>query len=214
MKDLNIKLNHVTKSFGRPVLRDINLCVDNDSYISILGTSGCGKSTLLNIIGLVENRDSGDYSFNGAYIRRGKDYSRLRRESIGFIFQAYNLIPSLTCIENITLPLLYTRRAVDKSNEWLERMELAHLKHQRVATLSGGEKQRVAIIRALILDPCLIIADEPTGNLDSENSSLVFDILSEEHRKGRGIILITHNEQAASRAKTILRLREGVLHES
>lgn len=213
MENLKIELTHVQKSFSRPVLTDINLSIDNRSYISILGQSGCGKSTLMNILGLVEDRDKGEFTFNGTNIQRSKDYADLRRKSIGFIFQAYNLIPTLTCLENIRLPLLYHNSVADRSAEWVERLGIGNLLHQRVNTLSGGEKQRVAIARALILDPCLILADEPTGNLDEKNSEIIFGILDEEHRLGRGIVMITHDEKAAKRAKTVLRLQGGELHE-
>lgn len=213
MEQLRIELSHVQKHFDRPVLTDVNLTIDNHSYIAILGRSGCGKSTLMNILGLVEDRSGGDFSFNGIEIRNGKDYAALRRRNIGFIFQAYNLIPTLTCLENIQLPLLYHHSgSADKSRELVERLEIAELLHQRVNTLSGGEKQRVAIARALILDPCLILADEPTGNLDEKSGKIVFRIFDEECQKGRGIVMITHDEAAAKRAKTVLRLQGGELH--
>jgi putative ABC transport system ATP-binding protein len=165
----------------------------------------------MNILGLVEDRDDGEFSFNGKNIEKGKDYSALRKASIGFIFQSYNLIPTLTCVENIRMPLLYEKE-IDRSAEWMEKLDIVHLKDQRVNTLSGGEKQRVAIARALILDPCLILADEPTGNLDERNSKIIFSILAEEHAQGRGIVLITHDAHSASCAKTILRLEGGELH--
>ncbi|MDO4565593.1 MAG: ABC transporter ATP-binding protein [Clostridia bacterium] len=213
MQKLKVELTHVKKSFTRPVLTDINLTVDNGSYIAVLGQSGCGKSTLMNILSMVEDRDGGDFVFNGRRIKIGDDYARLRRENIGFIFQSYNLIPTLTCLENIQMPILYQKRAEDKSGMWMERMGIGHLKDQRVNTLSGGEKQRVAIVRALMLDPCLLLADEPTGNLDEDNAKLVFEIIKEEHEKGRGVVMITHNEQAARQAKTVFKLKGGVLHE-
>lgn len=212
MKELSIELSHIKKSFDRPVLTDINLSICNSSYISILGESGCGKSTLMNILSLVEDIDEGDFIFNGTRIRKKKDYASLRRENIGFIFQSYNLIPTLTCLENIRMPLLYQSKADDKSAFWLERIGIGHIAHQRVNTLSGGEKQRVAIARALMLDPCLLLADEPTGNLDEANSALIYGILQEEHEKGRGIVMITHNETAARQASTVLLLEGGELH--
>lgn len=214
MEELRVVLSHVQKHFERPVLTDVNLTIDNSSYFAILGRSGCGKSTLLNILGLVEDRSGGDFTFNGVEIRAGRDYAALRRRHIGFVFQAYNLIPTLTCIENIRLPFLYQSGGEDKSLALAERLEITELLHQRVGTLSGGEKQRVAIARALILDPCLILADEPTGNLDEKSSEIVFRIFAEEHEKGRGIVLITHDKTAAAQAKTVLQLQGGVLHAS
>lgn len=214
MRELNLELRHVRKGYSRPVLTDINLHVTNDSYVTILGKSGSGKSTMLNILGMVEDYDGGDYLLNGTRIQNGVDYAGLRLENIGFIFQSYNLIPTMTCRENILLPTLYSRRAPGQDlDELVELLDLAPLLSQRVNTLSGGEKQRVAIARALILDPCLLLADEPTGNLDPKNKAIIFSMLCHEHEKGRGIILITHDWDTANQAKTIYTLEGGVLHE-
>lgn len=212
MKELNLELKHLKKSYLRPVLTDVNLHVTNDSYVTIVGKSGSGKSTLLNILGLVEGYDSGEYRFNGKLIRNFMDYSQLRLENIGFIFQSYNLIPTLSCKENILLPTLYNRRnAVQDFDELVSLLDLEPLLSQRVTTLSGGEKQRVAIARALILDPCLILADEPTGNLDPKNRDLIMNLLRREHEKGRGVLLITHDMDVARSADTILALQDGML---
>lgn len=212
MKELNIQLFHLQKSYLRPVLTDINLTVTNDSYITIVGKSGSGKSTLLNILGLVEGYDAGEYVFNGTLIRNFVDYSRLRLENIGFIFQSYNLIPTLSCKENILLPTLCNSKSNSQSlDELVELLDIGPLLDQKVTTLSGGEKQRVAIARALILDPCLILADEPTGNLDPKNRDIIFRLLQREHEKGRGIILITHDVDAAKQGKTAYTLLDGRL---
>jgi putative ABC transport system ATP-binding protein len=214
MTDLHLELKHIQKSYLRPVLSDVNLDVTNDSYVTIVGKSGSGKSTLLNILGLVEGYDRGEYWFNGKLIRNGIDYSRLRLENIGFIFQSYNLIPTLSCKENILLPTLYNRHNQEQSfEELVELLDLGPLLSQRVTTLSGGEKQRVAIARSLILDPCLILADEPTGNLDPKNRDIIMNLLRHEHDKGRGIILITHDMQIAREADTIYLLEGGKLTE-
>ena len=214
MKELNLTLSHVKKSFTRPVLTDINLNVTNDSYITILGKSGSGKSTLLNILGLVENYDSGEYYFNGTLIQNHKDYSRLRLKNIGFIFQSYNLIPTLTCLENIQLPNLYSHQVSNQNiTDLIELLDIGHLLSQRVNTLSGGEKQRVAIARSLMMDPCLLLADEPTGNLDKKNKEIIYQLLQREHENGRGVILITHDQSTASHAKTVYTLEGGMLHE-
>lgn len=214
MRELDLELKHIQKSYTRPVLTDINLHVTNDSYVTILGRSGSGKSTMLNILGLVEGYDGGEYRFNGTLIRNHKDYSRLRLENIGFIFQSYNLIPTLTCMENILLPTLYNRRLQPQNvEELVELLDIGPLLNQRVNTLSGGEKQRVAIARSLILDPCLLLADEPTGNLDPKNKAIIFNMLRREHERGRGIILITHDQFTAAQAKTVYTLEGGVLHE-
>lgn len=212
MKELHLVLSHLQKSYKRPVLTDINLEVTNDSYVTIVGKSGSGKSTMLNILGLVEGYDGGEYHFNGTLIRNGMDYSRLRLENIGFIFQSYNLIPTLSCKENILLPLLYNKRnTVQDFDELVALLNLEPLLSQRVTTLSGGEKQRVAIARSLILDPCLILADEPTGNLDPKNRDLIMNLLRREHEKGRGIILITHDMEVARSADTVYMLQDGML---
>lgn len=214
MTDLHLELKHIQKSYLRPVLSDVNLDVTNDSYVTIVGKSGSGKSTMLNILGLVEGYDRGEYWFNGKLIRNGIDYARLRLENIGFIFQSYNLIPTLSCKENILLPTLYNRHNQEQSfEELVELLDLGPLLSQRVTTLSGGEKQRVAIARSLILDPCLILADEPTGNLDPKNRDIIMNLLRHEHEKGRGIILITHDMQIAREADTVYLLEGGKLTE-
>ena len=212
MKELHLELRHLKKTYTRPVLVDVNLEVTNDSYVTIVGKSGSGKSTMLNILGLLENCSGGEYIFNGIPIVNGVDYSRLRLENIGFIFQSYNLIPTLSCKENILLPLLYNKHnAVQDFDELVELLDLQPLLSQRVNTLSGGEQQRVAIARALILDPCLILADEPTGNLDPKNRDLIMQLLRREHEKGRGVILITHDMEVARSADTIYLLQDGIL---
>ena len=213
MNKLNLNIEHLKKSFSYPVLRDINLHMTNSDYISIVGSSGAGKSTLMNIIGLIETYDEGKYEFNGTVIRSNKDYAKLRIENIGFIFQNYNLISQLSCKDNILLPAVYKRKKIeDKELERLaELLNITKLLDQRVNVLSGGEKQRVAIARSLILDPRLLIADEPTGNLDEKNRKIICNLLEEENKKGRGIILITHDDEMAVSAKTMLRLEKGVL---
>lgn len=212
MNELHLVLNHLQKSYTRPVLTDVNLEVTNDSYVTIVGKSGSGKSTMLNILGLVEGYDGGEYYFNGTMIRNGVDYSRLRLENIGFIFQSYNLIPTLSCKENILLPLLYNKRnTVQSFDELVALLDLEPLLGQRVTTLSGGEKQRVAIARSLILDPCLILADEPTGNLDPKNRDMIMELLRREHEKGRGVILITHDMDVAKQADMVYQLQNGTI---
>ncbi len=214
MNELNISIEHLTKSFYRPVLRDINLQITNESYLSIIGASGCGKSTLMNILGLIEGFDSGSYTFNGTSIENGNDYSQLRRDNIGFVFQNYNLIPTMTCRENILLPTLYRDTALENRLDSLaEELNIRKLLAQRVNTLSGGEKQRVAFARALILDPCILIADEPTGNLDVINRDIVLEMISHEHTLGRGVVLITHDMELSAKSKLAYELKDGVLHE-
>ncbi len=214
VEELCIELSNIKKSYDKPVLTDVNLKINNDSYVTIVGKSGSGKSTLMNILGLIEDYDEGIYTFNDIVIRNNRDYHKLRNEKIGFIFQSYNLIPSLTCKENILLPLQYSTTKKVELDELVELLDIAHLLEKKVVVLSGGEKQRVAIARSLILNPSLIIADEPTGNLDGVNTDIVLDLLDKQHRKGRAIVMITHSEGVAKRAKTVYRLENGVLHEN
>ena len=211
MKQITIELQHVQKSYVRPVLRDINLRLPQGGYYAVLGRSGSGKSTLLHILGLIERHDGGRYLFDGTELRPGKDYAALRRRHIGFIFQSYNLIPTLTCRENIRLPLLFERDLPDRSEEWMERLDIAALRDQRTAVLSGGEKQRVGFARAMMADPGLLLAHEPTGNLDGENRDVIFSILRQEHATGRSVMLITHDAEAASQAQEVFHLENGVL---
>ncbi len=213
MKKIHLQLNHITKSFSQTVLNDVSLDITNESYYAICGKSGAGKSTLMNILGLIEGFDGGEYIFNGESINPQKDYSALRIQHIGFIFQSYNLIPSLNCRENILLPSLY-RTVNEAEYDYLVNMlQIQPLLHQKVGTLSGGEKQRVAIARALLLNPELIIADEPTGNLDEYNKQLVLDLLKMEHNKNRAVILITHDQNVANQAERIYELTNGCLYE-
>ena len=158
--------------------------------------------------------DGGVYRFNNTVIKKGKDYSKLRYENIGFIFQSYNLIPTLTCRENIMLPLVYSSKQSGSLDEIIESLDIADLLDKKVTVLSGGEKQRVAIARALLLNPSLIIADEPTGNLDPVNTKIVLDLLEKENKKGRAVIMITHDDTIAREARKVYRLENGVLHEN
>ncbi len=215
MKELCLSLRHIKKSYSHPILTDINLSVTNKSYITIVGKSGSGKSTLMNIMGLIEHFDGGEYFFNGVRIRNYLDHSGFRLKNIGFIFQNYNLIPTLSCQENILLPTLYHRKAgANAFDELVSMLGIESVLPQRVNTLSGGEKQRVAVARALILDPCLLLADEPTGNLDPINKQIILNLLKRENEMGRGIVLITHDYEVAETAKSIYTLREGMLCEA
>ena len=209
-----IEMRGICKAYAAPVLTGIDLSADSGDYIAVTGKSGSGKSTLLNILGLIEPPDAGTYRLNGTQIRHGRDYAELRLRSIGFIYQSYQLIPSLSCEENILLPLLYARTETSDPFRLAERLGIAHLLKTPVQVLSGGEKQRVAIARALLLNPPLILADEPTGNLDEENRELVLGLLREENRRGRTVIVITHDEYVAAQANTIYTVKDGVLHET
>lgn len=216
MNPIDIKINNITKAYGtQEVLKDISINIDSSSYYSICGKSGAGKSTFMNILGLIEGFDKGEYMFNGINISSGKDYYQLRQDNIGFIYQSYNLIPKINCIQNIIMPLIYKgvehKDLSKKLREISKKLQIEHLLEKDSSLLSGGEKQRVAIARALITDPGLIIADEPTGNLDGINKAIVMDILREEHSKGRAIVIITHDDEVAAMTNEKYNLINGRL---
>jgi putative ABC transport system ATP-binding protein len=206
------KKNHVV-----PVLKGIDLCLVAGQFLSIMGSSGSGKSTLLNIIGCLDRPTSGVYYFDGVDVLKSSDdqLSRLRSRSLGFVFQNFNLISNLTVLENIELPFLYRD---DNSTEIHRRVHLAidqvglsHRKDHKPAELSGGEMQRVAIARALVVAPKLIIADEPTGNLDSGTSLELMKIFRKLHQQGSTIILVTHDQKVAEFAEDCFALHDGRL---
>lgn len=213
MSEFSIKLQKIKKSYSNPVLLDVNLEINSNSFAAIIGKSGAGKSTLMNILGLIESFDEGKYLFDGVDIDCKKDYSDLRLKKIGFIFQNYNLISTMTCRENILLPTIYC----DESNADLDalacKLDIKKLLDTPVNVLSGGEKQRVAIARALILKPKVIIADEPTGNLDEMNKKIVLDLLSRINKNGCAVIIVTHDLTVAEYADKVYELRQGILVE-
>jgi putative ABC transport system ATP-binding protein len=182
-----------------------------------MGTSGCGKSTLLNIIGLLDMPNSGSYLFDGIEVAKFKEKQRanLRKANIGFVFQNFNLIDELTVYENIELPLIYNK--VSKSerkkrvNDILERIGIAHRSKHYPLQLSGGQQQRVAVARALVTNPKLILADEPTGNLDSKNGNEVMELLTELHTQGATIIMVTHSSYDAKFSSRIITLKDGII---
>lgn len=211
MNLLEIKGLH--KAYDRKILNGIDLSLRRGEYVFIVGASGAGKSTLMNIVGLLEPFDSGDYIYDGKKISSEKERSVIRKNEIGFIFQSFHLLPTMTTRENILLPCMYSTKVPLDLDQIAERLAISHLFHQYPDQLSGGERQRVAIARCLITDPRLLLADEPTGNLDPENRDRVLEILREEHRKGKSVILITHDLQAAAQSERTCLLREGKLHE-
>lgn len=213
VEEIKIELKDIKKSYDKVVLDKISLELTNESFVSIVGKSGAGKSTFMNILGLIEDYDEGIYKINNNIIYPGIDYSKLRRDYIGFIFQSYNLIPTLNCKENIMLPSLYSKRKIDNFDEIVENLGIADILEKQVVYLSGGEKQRVGIARCLALNPSLIIADEPTGNLDKNNTETVMKLLKKENENGRAIIVITHSDDVAKYSKKIYRLENGKLNE-
>ena len=215
-----IKTEKLTKVFTTEdvetlALSDVDIHVKKGEFVAVMGPSGCGKSTLLNIVGLLDNPSGGTYGFNGTDIThlKEKDRTKFRKGNIGFIFQSFNLIDELNVYDNVELPLIYLklksaerRKMVD---DVLKRMKIGHRAKHFPQQLSGGQQQRVAIARAVIANPGLILADEPTGNLDSKNGIEVMNLLSELNQEGATIIMVTHSDRDAGYAHRIINLFDG-----
>lgn len=206
-----LKLNNIVKAFDRVILNKIKLEIDEGDYIAIVGKSGAGKSTLMNIIGLLEPFDEGEYLYKNKLISTEKDKCMIRRDEIGFIFQSFNLLNTLNIKENIILPTLYSSKEIIDLENLCKELDINKLLEKFPDQLSGGERQRVAIARALIHNPSILLADEPTGNLDINNRDIVLNILKEENAQGKTIILITHDLEAAKSANRIIRIANGEL---
>lgn len=215
IKTENLQKTFSTEEVETWALRDINISIEEGEFIAIMGPSGCGKSTLLNILGLLDNPTRGKYILNNVDVTNFSEsqMTKLRKGLIGFVFQSFNLIDELTVFENIELPLLYMGiSAVErkrKVNEAMERMQIIHREKHFPQQLSGGQQQRVAIARAVVANPKLILADEPTGNLDSRNGEEVMNLLSELHNDGTTILMVTHNQHDADYAGKIIHLFDG-----
>lgn len=198
-------------------LRGVSFVIQPGEYVSIMGPSGCGKSTLLNVLGCLDRPTSGRYWLGGQDVSALDDdaLSAIRGSRLGFVFQSYNLIPQLTVLENIEVPLFYQGWPEDRSRErarqMAERVGLGHRLHHRPYELSGGQQQRVAIARALVNDPLLILADEPTGNLDSASGREILELFDELHAQGKTLVLVTHDPGVADRAQRTLRMRDGLV---
>ena len=215
-----IALKSLTKKYGEGdaeqiALNNINLTIEKGEFIAIMGPSGCGKTTLLNIMGLLDRADDGDYELDGRSVESisGGKRAHIRSSQIGFVFQNFNLIPSLNVIDNVALPLTYkglsrTRR-LQMASEILASFHLSEREYYMPWQLSGGQTQRVAIARALVNDPSIVLADEPTGNLDSRSSHVIMEELSEIHRRGNTIIMVTHNPNLTSYASRIIHMIDG-----
>jgi putative ABC transport system ATP-binding protein len=215
-----IKTNALTKIFRTEevettALNKVSLEVKEGEYVAVMGPSGCGKSTLLNILGLLDNPTSGSYIFNGTEVAnlRERDRTIFRKGNIGFVFQSFNLIDELNVYENVELPLIYLKMKAGerkkKVEDALERMKIAHRAKHFPQQLSGGQQQRVAIARAVVANPKLILADEPTGNLDSKNGLEVINLLSELNKEGTTIVMVTHSDHDAGYAHRIVNLFDG-----
>ncbi|MBN1388897.1 MAG: ABC transporter ATP-binding protein [Bacteroidales bacterium] len=215
-----IKTEDLTKIFRTEevettALKNVNLEVNEKDFVAIMGPSGCGKSTLLNILGLLDNPTSGNYQFNGSEVARLKERQRtiFRKGNIGFVFQSFNLIDELTVYENVELPLIYLKMKSSERkqlvNNVLERMKIGHRSKHFPQQLSGGQQQRVAIARSVVANPKLILADEPTGNLDSKNGDEVMNLLTELNKEGTTIVMVTHSHHDADFAHRIINLFDG-----
>lgn len=215
-----ITLKNISKVFQTEevetwALQNVSLQVKKGEFVAIMGPSGCGKSTLLNILGLLDNPTEGTYLLEGTDVSRMQEDERteLRKGKLGFVFQSFNLIDELTVQENIELPLLYMnvpkKERRQKVNEVVERVAMSHRAGHFPAQLSGGQQQRVAIARAVISRPHIILADEPTGNLDSKHGKEVMELLKELHREGTTIIMVTHSLHDANYAERIINLFDG-----
>ncbi|MGC4058657.1 MAG: ABC transporter ATP-binding protein [Chitinophagaceae bacterium] len=221
MKEV-ISLQHIHKSYflGKqelPVLKGIDLVVQRNEYVALMGPSGSGKSTLMNIIGCLDTADSGTYILNGKDVSHMDDdeLAAARNAEIGFVFQQFNLMPRLSAWENVAIPLIYAgvsrREREERAWAMLEKVGLKDRGKHNPNELSGGQSQRVAIARALINNPSLILADEPTGNLDTKTSIEIMDLFSEIHANGNTVMLVTHEDDIANCTRRIVRIRDGVV---
>ncbi|MDE6022796.1 MAG: ABC transporter ATP-binding protein [Muribaculaceae bacterium] len=217
-----IRLENIKKVFRTDevetwALREVNLEVKEGEFVAIMGPSGCGKSTLLNILGLLDNPTEGTYTLNGKDVSKLKENDRtdIRKGTIGFVFQSFNLIDELNVYENIELPLLYMNTSSKERKERIEavmdRMAISHRRKHFPNQLSGGQQQRVAIARAVLPNPKIILADEPTGNLDSQNGKEVMNLLSELNKEGTTVIMVTHSQHDAAYADRIINLYDGMI---
>jgi putative ABC transport system ATP-binding protein len=217
-----IHLDNIQKSYfmgnqAIPVLKGINLDIFKNEYVALMGPSGSGKSTLMNILGCLDSPTSGAYILNGKDVSKmpDNDLAEVRNKEIGFVFQQFNLLPRLSAAENVALPLVYAgiskKERIERSMAVLEKVGLADRSHHKPNELSGGQIQRVAIARALVNNPAIILADEPTGNLDSKTSVEVMEIFAKIQEGGNTVILVTHEEDIATYAKRIVRLRDGMI---
>ena len=216
-----IRVRNLCKSFQRPgesalhVLRNVNFSVDEGEFVAMVGASGSGKTTLMNILGLLDRPDSGEYELQGKPVGNlsTEERARVRNETIGFVFQQFHLLARTTATENVELPLMYSTEAdIDisrKAREALCRVGLEERLTHYPSELSGGQQQRVAIARALVNHPGVILADEPTGNLDRESGARIMDLFRDLNRNGSTILLITHDETVASRASRVVRIADG-----
>ena len=215
IKTVNLQKVFRTEEVQTLALNNVNIEVNEGEFVAIMGPSGCGKSTLLNILGLLDNPTEGEYYLNGTEVSKYTEAQRtsLRKGVIGFVFQSFNLIDELNVYENIELPLLYmgvpASERKQRIEQAMERMTISHRAKHFPQQLSGGQQQRVAIARAVVANPKLILADEPTGNLDSKNGKEVMDLLKELNKEGTTIVMVTHSQHDAGFADRVINLFDG-----
>ncbi len=215
IRTVNISKIYNNQEVETTALRDVNIEIKKGEFVSVIGPSGCGKTTLLNILGLLDNSSSGDLFFDGVDVSNYSEKQRvkIRRSSIGFVFQSFNLIDELTVFENIELPLLYLKIPAKERKirveDILTRLELLHRRNNYPKHLSGGQQQKVGIARAVVTKPMLILADEPTGNLDSINGDEVLNLLADINAEGTTVILVTHSMQCAEKAQRMIKVFDG-----
>src|SRR5690606_5123051 len=199
------------------VLKGINLQINKGEYVALMGPSGSGKSTLMNLLGCLDTPTSGEYILNGKHVSQMSDdeLAEIRNKEIGFVFQTFNLLPRTTALDNVALPMIYAGYSKSdrtaRATEVLEQVSLADRMDHQPNQLSGGQRQRVAIARALVNKPSIILADEPTGNLDSKTSVEIMRLFNEIHKNGNTVILVTHEEDIAAYAHRVIRLRDGLI---
>jgi putative ABC transport system ATP-binding protein len=215
IKITNLEKYYQTEEVQTIALNKLSFEVKEGEFAAIMGPSGCGKSTLLNILGLLDDPDGGSYLFNGTEVAgyNERQRAKLRKHNIGFVFQSFNLIDELSVFENVELPLIYTgvkpAERKERVHEVLEKMQIMHRRKHFPQQLSGGQQQRVAVARAVVNNPKIILADEPTGNLDSSNGNEVMDLLTELNEAGTTIIMVTHSEHDAKFSHRIIRMLDG-----
>ena len=198
-------------------LQKLNCNINRGEYVALMGPSGSGKSTLMNIIGCLDSPTSGTYILNGTEVFKMNDnaLAEIRNKEIGFVFQTFNLLPRMNALENVALPLIYTgipkKERLERAEKALTSVGLKDRMHHRPNELSGGQRQRVAIARALVNNPSILLADEPTGNLDSKSSNEILELFDEIHKNGNTIVMVTHEEDVAKRAKRIVRMIDGMI---
>jgi putative ABC transport system ATP-binding protein len=215
IRTVNISKIYNNQEVETTALRDVNIEIKKGEFVSVIGPSGCGKTTLLNILGLLDNSSSGDLFFDGVDVSNYSEKQRvkIRRTSIGFVFQSFNLIDELTVFENIELPLLYLKVPAKERKKRVEdilaRLELLHRRNNYPKHLSGGQQQKVGIARAVVTKPMLILADEPTGNLDSISGDEVLNLLADINAEGTTVVLVTHSMQCAEKAQRMIKVFDG-----